>query len=195
MTVSEMRPKANDASDDGGRGARDWLNKHPGVVIGAIVGLLVLLALFWTTGGPPEPQLYYTVDDGKTFFADKRQATPFMKDGKEAVQAMVFTCGAEPPFVGYLLRWPPGAREKYEAHIKNPQAAMSMPPGGEEVKRVGEKEWVAAFDMRNMTKELVAKHGGDPRKAIAAGGRYNEIKTVKCPDGKGVATPVYPPNS
>jgi hypothetical protein len=191
MTVSEMRTKneGGNQADNGPGGARQWVNKHPIPVIVAIAALIGLIVLFMRSGGQPEPRLYFTTDDGQTHFEAKRQAAPFMKDGKEAVEVAMFTCNGGTPFVGYLRRYPPDAKAKVQAAMDNPKGTPL--PGGAEVKRPGDKEWVKEFDIRTMASE-VSQKGIDPRKAMAGAGRYNEITTVKCPDGKANATAIYP---
>lgn len=48
-------------------------------------------------------KVYYTVDDGRTWFADDSgKPLPFDHNGQMAVRCFVFKCSTSAPFVGYL---------------------------------------------------------------------------------------------
>jgi len=181
------------ADDSDAGGVRGWLNKHPGVAIGAVAALLVIILAFWLWP-EPKPQSYYTTDDGKTWFTADRVVPPFDKGGQEAVQAVMFSCDGGAPFVGYLRRYPPDAKARLEAHMSDPKNQFAMPPGGEEVKRPGDKEWVSSnsTDPGIAIREAMAK-GLDPRTALSGGDRFSKITTVVCPGTTKQAIEVLPP--
>jgi hypothetical protein len=149
-----------------------------------VVGVLVVLALvvaFWTMRprhggftGSGKPKLYYTVDDGKTWFEDDAtQLPPFQHEGKTAVRVMLYKCGDNgQPFVGYLQRLDDKARKQAEAAQAAGKSAAEVEEGyqsGLEVKKPGEARWVP---VTNRASEA--------------------IMIQKCPDGKTSPTPVVP---
>lgn len=169
---------------------RETLNKRPiltaGIVlcmVGSAVGLML-----WPESrpeAPPRPtQMYFSTDDGKTWFGDDvRKIAPFEKDGKQAVLVHLYRCGKGEPFVGYLERMTPEAkriRERREAAMASGGAGAAQGPHaktmtdglaiaqGVEVKRPGEAQWV--------------------RMLSPAG---QQIRAAKCPEG-GEPQPVLP---
>ena len=144
---------------------RQKLNQNSIVTIGG-AGLIIVLALVMVVmqfrgNHPQKPTgLYFTVDDGKNYFAESLGTVPpITKGGKEAVQAIVFKCGWGKPFVGFLQRYTPEAK----ARMEEAAAANREPPlmpAGTEAKRPGESEWVKATDER-----------------------YMAITNIRCPDG------------
>jgi hypothetical protein len=130
---------------------------------------------------PPGPtQAFFTVDDGKTWFADDvATLPPFDKDGKQAVRAYVYRCADGTQFVNYLERYTPHAKQALEnAGTPSPDhkapgnlaAIQNAYTGGREVKRPGDKKWIDAGDFR-----------------AAA-----QIMAVKCPNGSAEAAAVDP---
>lgn len=102
------------------------------------------------------PTQFYTTDDGITWFADdSKRLPPFEHEGRQAVIAHVFRCGSK-LFVAYLERFTPEA-QRIISNVE--QAARQAKPGdrpppelaqvesaqrfGREVKRPGDKKWVA----------------------------------------------------
>jgi hypothetical protein len=87
------------------QGSRKWN-------ILAIV-VLVLLVLVWSRNlrsPPADPlpaQAFFTVDGGKSWFADGfEKLPPFQRDGKQAYRCHVYTCdGGQTKFAGYLERF------------------------------------------------------------------------------------------
>jgi hypothetical protein len=93
---------------------------------------------------------FFTTDDGKTFFtADANRLAPFDHDGKQAVEARVFTTdGGKTRFVGYLLRYTDQGKQMIEAMrgaggrpMINPALLQNV-----EVKRPGEPKWIRQSD-------------------------------------------------
>lgn len=134
-------------------GIREKLSQSKVLGIGAavlMVGVAVYIGYSNTKDmRPPGPALWYSVDDGKTWFADTAARVPPFKtaEGKEAVRAHVFTCGGgKTTFVGYLERMNPASRaeiEKYRAAGAMPDTptAQRLFEGGAEVKLPGEAAW------------------------------------------------------
>jgi hypothetical protein len=135
---------------------RDTLNQKPGIVAG-VLGVLILvifLFLIFSSGSgtastpvKPKADVFYTIDDGKTTFADGLDKTPpFDKGGKQAVRAYVFSCNGKKEVV-YLERFSPEVKAKREqAYAANKPFVYDVPGGGLEVKAPGDKEWVKATD-------------------------------------------------
>jgi hypothetical protein len=140
---------------------RDTLQKYRGVVV--VVVLCLVVYAVWTSinslrsGAPAIPtQNYYSVDDGKTYFADDNELfAPFDKGGKTAVRAFVFSCSGK-KFVGYLSRYTPSAKKIMDQHMKEVRADRNKPPStlgvimgassDLEYKAPGEQEWVSKHE-------------------------------------------------
>lgn len=116
----------------------------------------------------PITELYYTTDDGKTWFADKAELQPpFDKDGKEAVRVYIFTCDErKTTFVGYMERLTPEAKKKAEALQKKAETDPSA---------------MADLDMLLQEGVEVKKPGGKWVKRNTEAG--DKIIMVTCPDG------------
>ena len=166
---------------------RETMNEKPALVGGIVAGIVALAIVLWIVlgrsggggdvGGVPE-RAFFTVDDGKTWFAaETTNIPPFDHDGKQAVKAYVYACGGK-TFVSHLERATPEGRKIMQAEVDAVRAGKpsvhKMPTGGvalNEIKRPGGAAWIAQNDK--------AKSGA--------------ILAVKCPDGStGDATPVTP---
>ena len=92
------------------------------------------------------PQLFFTTDDGETWFADRAgKLPPYPVDGKPAVRAYIYACASGKPFVAYLERYTPDAIAKLsteEARTKGLVDQELVIAEGTEVKRRGDTEWV-----------------------------------------------------
>jgi hypothetical protein len=159
-------------------------NQHFGAA--AAVGLLLtsIVILLLQLRGPRTPttptMAFFTIDDGKTWFADDAtNIPPYDKDGKIAVRAFVQRCADGTQFVNYLERFKPTAKQALESlntadpnqkKSGNLAAIQSAYAGGREVKRPGEKNWT---------------DGGNFRAAAA-------VIAVKCPNGGDQAVAVEP---
>ena len=134
---------------------RETLSNSPriGIALGAAAILLAVIFL-WPTlfAGAPHASMpsrvYFSDDDGKTFFTDdSSNIPPFDHGGKQALQAAVFECGGK-QFVGYLIRFDNGAKAALEAMPEedrkgsNPKALL-IRQTGEMVKKPGNSHWVA----------------------------------------------------
>jgi hypothetical protein len=118
--------------------------------IGAIVavclicfaGLAILLELR-PEKAPASVGVYFTVDDGKTWFADDAgNCPPFSHDGKPAVRCMIFNAGGS-DFVGFLKKYSDSVRSKMLANIPCSDDEMNR---GTLVKKPGDADWVPLSD-------------------------------------------------
>ena len=109
-------------------------------------------------------KVFYTVDDGKTFFADEGdKLAPFDNDGKEAVRAHVYSCdNGKTRFVGYLERLTPGLRQRLGAANLPEQRSRieAAEASGHEIKKPLEAGWTSMTEPKAQS-----------------------IREVKCPDG------------
>jgi hypothetical protein len=117
--------------------------------------------------GPPS-QFYFTVDDGKTWFADDAaKVPPFDKDGQQAVRAHVYRSSGGTKFVAYLERFKPDGQRAVEASANLAPSASGMPGemtglqgayvGGREVKRPGDKAWVSMTNLQAATQVMIVQ--------------------------------------
>ena len=156
-------------------GLRDQLNEHPKITATATATAVLLLISFVVvqvlasrrTYQMKMPQAYYTVDDGKTFFAlGSENVPPFDYKGKLAVHAYVFECGGK-RFVGYVERYTP---EAHKLMVEN-KATPATQIYGRELKRPGDTTWVKSGDIKGIAK----------------------LTDIKCPDGSsGPLEPIEP---
>lgn len=165
-------------------GFAEEYEKNKKLVVGVAVLVLVALVVVVMTlvGGPSRPSLpsgkakvFYTDDDGKTWFADDADQLPgFDHGGKPAYKVQVYQCGdGGKPFVGYLVRIEEGARKAAEtarAAGKTPKQVEEVWRDKIEVKKPGDAKWVVTG----------ARTPGE------------KVMAVTCPDGKSTPTIVLP---
>lgn len=103
-------------------GVREVVNKNKPVMVAVV--LIAIGAALWVsysqaTGGTRNPsEAYYTIDEGKTWFAGPlTEAPPFQKDGKEAVRVVLYECNGE-QFVGYIEKLDARSKEVLDKLIK-----------------------------------------------------------------------------
>ena len=109
-------------------GIREQINQNPKqtTAITAVIVVIAILFIFWQacgggTGlGGVSDKAFFSTDDGKTFFVDSAtNIPPYMKDGKMAVRAQVFTCDdGKTKFVGYLEMYGPQEKAMLEQMAK-----------------------------------------------------------------------------
>lgn len=90
-------------------------------------------------------KLYFTVDDGETWFVDdSSKMPPFEHDGKEAVAVFLYSWdGGRTKQVSYLLKFEQVERENASGMpTSRPAAGPPIGPPGALVKRKGDKQWV-----------------------------------------------------
>ena len=164
---------------------REFLNKHRGMSVGAIVILLmgaIALAVLRNQQdvaqfGPPQDKAFFSSDDGKTYFT-MPVTTPSPTDyqGKKAYRCFVFRCDGGKEFVGCLVRdpkpapapaapAPPKPGQPPAALRGGPMAGgyMDLKPAGS-----GDRGWVQSITNEGM-----------------------QLMQPRCPDGK-LATRVTP---
>jgi hypothetical protein len=124
-------------------GIRETINKNPALSSGAVIAIIVLAlaVIVWelspSRGPKPGDQLYFSDDDGQTFYADAMSnLPPYQHDGKDAVMACVYEAGGQ-KFIGYLKKYTP----ELIAEINDPTADADI-PSGSLVKRPGDANWV-----------------------------------------------------
>jgi hypothetical protein len=120
----------------------------------------------------PDIRVFYTIDDGKTYFADSEgKLPPFDLPNGVAVRAHVFN-GGSGPFVGYLERFSPEARTVI---TRVGEAARTAKPGdkpppelakvadaqrnGRQVKRPKDTAWVSINSAAGQTITRVTTPG------------------------------------
>ena len=149
-------------------GVRKMLNQRPAIGVVAAVGMFVIagmVLLVWaSTRGTPGRvgQVYYSDDDGKTYFADSvDRIYPFDHDGKQAYRAYVYQCGNGQPFIGYLARYNEAAVARLgELKGKESDANVAaeiaqVRATGIDVKRPGDAQWTPLFGAAG---EAIAQH-------------------------------------
>ncbi len=155
---------------------RELLARKPwigGAAAGSV--MLLALALVIPTLVPscdsvpvPGTRPYFTTDDGATrFTADATVIPPFTVDGKEAVQAVVYTCDeGKTQFIAYLVKYDVLARANIDKGaskgvLSGSQLAARLPTG-RLIKKPGDAAWLSMSD----------------------GPKYQTVATPKCPDGQ-----------
>ena len=146
---------------------RDKLNKNGklatiGATLVIVIALVVVIWLAMPRHSSQPRGVYFTVDEGKSYYTESLESVPpLTKDGKEAVQALVFKCGWGSPFVGYLQKFTPEMKKRLEEAIA---AKTDLHPAvlfaGRLVKKPGDKDWTASDNPH-----------------------YQDIAIVRCPSG------------
>ena len=131
-----------------------------GVAVAVLLTGVELLMMQWVNqfGRPAysELKVFYSVDDGKTYFPDgEGKLPPFDHPNGLAVRAHVFN-GSSGPFVGYLERFSPEARNiitRVSEAAKTAKPGDKPPPelahvvdaqrNGRQVKRPKDANWVS----------------------------------------------------
>jgi hypothetical protein len=133
-------------------GIRETLNQKPAVTTAAtaiiiVVMLGVIIYQSLDRGGVPTPatRAWYTLDDGKTWFADdSNRPTPFDYKGTPAYRVIVFTCdGGATTFAGYLVR----VTDQQGDQVQVPSSSVVeiKPP------LTGQAGWIRRDDPRSVT--------------------------------------------
>ena len=166
---------------------RDKLNQNRtlGSVIAAVLLVACVGVFLYRSGAESQsgnaPSAFFTVDDGKTWFADdSTKLAPFMKDGKPAYRVFVWTCDkGKTKFVSHLERYTDEAKSRIEqSRTQSTTARRQLDPtalrvemtSGVEVKRPNDATWIPS---------------GTPESL--------KITTPHCPSGSsGTIEPVIP---
>jgi hypothetical protein len=146
-------------------GFREQINKKPalaGGMFGAAILVLVIFMLWQLSGdrstATVKVKMYYSSDDGHTWFADDGdKIPPFDHGGAPAVRCYVFQCGASQPFAGYLEKYTPEMHDQLAglARSKGPM----IPESGALVKKPGGKDWV--LELGPLGRKIVDVHCPD----------------------------------
>ena len=127
-------------------GLRQWFNQSPyrtGAFLVVLIGTSIGFAMYVSRSDvvTPPDKLFFTTDDGKTFFGDDaRKLAPFDINGKRAVQANVYTVDHSSPFVAYMIKYSPEyQRVKSKLGVNPPPELVRK---GTFVKRPGDSEWL-----------------------------------------------------
>jgi hypothetical protein len=159
-----------------------YLQEHRGATAGVVFAvLLVASVLVWRSttspAGAPSSgrRAFFSDDDGAGYFIDSAdKLSPFERNGKLAYRAAVFTCDAgKTMFVGYLERYPEGARKQLQA------ARDAAASGGKDPPRP---------NMAMVSIEV--KKPGPGRQWVSQNSRAGaEAVQVMCPPGAGGGAP------
>jgi hypothetical protein len=130
---------------------RESLNSHQGVW--AAVAAVAVLGCGWMIfhqmhppGDPPPITVFYTDDDGATWFADSpSNVPPYDHNGKQAVRCSVYEGGGK-TFVGYMKEFSPPVAHKMKANLGTTDTDLAT---GTLVKRPGDKNWIPMNDLRS----------------------------------------------
>ncbi len=126
---------------------RETINRNPIIFIAAVIAAAVIAIAVSISQLRSHRQLgpasvFFTVDDGKTWFADNSKlVAPVDHNGKEAVQCYVFSCGKK-EFAGYLLKYSPKGKDELERMHAAGITAMGLSPSEVLIKKPGDKDWV-----------------------------------------------------
>src|SRR6478609_8126910 len=117
---------------------RPTFTEKPARALAAAGGLLligIVAILFHMRGGggaggasAARGRQFFTVDDGKTWFADDAtKLPPFDKDGKQAVRAYVYRTAKGKEFVNHLERFTANAKQAIEQAGKSGGSTRGPP--------------------------------------------------------------------
>jgi hypothetical protein len=134
-------------------GLRDQINRKPVIAVGAagavILVLICALVVSLKKGAPSAVSgalMYYTTDDGKTWFADAwEKVPPFDHDGQQAVRCYVYKTPSSGAFAGYLETYTPAAHDYLSGSLNSPVPVDTTK--GTLVKRPGDKDWVSTASL------------------------------------------------
>jgi hypothetical protein len=147
-------------------GLREAIKSNQAIVVALALVMIVgsAVAIFFQArddGSADSGRVYFSNDDGKSFFDDKSTKLPgFLRDGKPAYRAHVFVCGGK-RVTGYLSRFTPEALKALEE--ANAYRGTGKPPPnvrqlatigttGTEVKRPGDAKWISQADAAAATR-------------------------------------------
>jgi hypothetical protein len=144
-------------------GLREIINRSPKAGMAAtalIVAGAIAVAVLSSGGRGPRPvgqgRAYFTIDDGKTWFADSASnPSPFTKDGKPAYRVFIWRCGTSAPFASHLYRSgggpSAGGAAKPAPAFAAGRTPQPMSGSATEVKRPGAASWVTANTVEGET--------------------------------------------
>jgi hypothetical protein len=153
---------------------------YRGLTVGAVIVLVGIAVIVYQmpsrSAAASSSRRFFTVDDGKTWFADDaNKLPPFDKDGRQAVLAHVYRSADGTEFVNYLERLKPEAKRVMEdantsaANRKGPPnlaAIRSAYADGREVKRPGDAKWISTADSRETARVMAIKSPNGSAQAV-----------------------------
>jgi hypothetical protein len=155
-------------------GIRETLNKNQKVALPILIGVVAIAGFLAIKGikeylWPPKPEFkppkgWYTTDEGATWFeGDYYGIAPIEHQGKQAVRVYLFKCGQDgQKFAGYLERFSKKGKEEIEKRDPKQRGGMM-------------EEWES--------EKFVKKPGAGERWYKFGDSQYEQIMTIKCPDG------------
>jgi hypothetical protein len=168
-------------------GIRENIDKNRGLTT-IITTVVILLAVgvsvysLWPSGPEQQSRTYFTIDEGKTWFADSIiKAPPFEYQGKTAYRLRLYTCDeGKTKFPGYVMRYTPEGKKKLAAAVEAAQKAGTP--------LVGALGALTGSDI-----EIRALGGeSNPWYPIGDFGKTGSIRNIKCPGGQGTLDTVEP---
>jgi hypothetical protein len=151
-------------------------------VVGAGIGVfcillagLIIAKQFWPEKKANLSQVFYSDDDGRTWFRDSVYlAPPFDHNGKEAVIAEIYSYDdGSKEFCGYLAKYTPAAKARLEHALADAQKA-GQPLGSVALYR--DPSFVGSGT-------LVKKPGSGNSWVTFSDPRSIDVRTVRAPDG------------
>lgn len=128
--------------------------KVPTRVVAVAASVIVITGLIWWSwrsapvAGSIEGKAWFTIDDGKTWFAeDARKIPPFDHQGKPAVLCFVYKSKTQQPWASHLLRYTPQGKKSIEERRAKGIRGFAMPGAAiSEVKKPGAGAWISSND-------------------------------------------------
>lgn len=170
-------------------GVREIINRRKPLFTGLLAGVIIITlsySLYYAISGGAAPEgslkrAWYTVDDGKTWFADSAdKLPPFEHEGKTAYRCYVFTCdGGATKFVGFMERYTPEGKKKREEMLERARTDPRFDINSESV-----------------AMEIKAPLTGDKGWVSDRSGAAAKVVSFSCPGGgdRRSLTPVRPPD-
>lgn len=121
-------------------------------ILAILAGVLGYRSFADAGGDRAVGKAFYSVDDGRSYFVDDAdKIIGFDHGGEPAYRAYVFRAEGGAPFVGYLERFTPEARERITQRAtsdRRPDAAAmcSVPTSDRQIKKPGGSRWYSRRD-------------------------------------------------
>lgn len=148
-----------------------------GIAAGAMLIALAAVVIIVTNRPPQQADLqkaFFTHDDGKTWFAASAYSVaPFEHDGKEAVQAMVFSYAkGSKQFCAYLTKFTPEGKKRIEEEYAKAKAAGKPP---ESVALLRDRKFIQSVTLVKAPGAKEWMPMNDPK--------VETVLTIRSPDG------------
>ena len=150
---------------------RRVLNENPVIAVAAIVviaALAVWMSIRTISPAGPGTKAFYTDDDGKTWFADEaNKVTPYTRDGKEVVSAVVYESQGKQSVL-FMVRL-----DAASLKLVQQNGGKLPPPASEisrnlhrEVKMPGEATWHGEGNMAELRKLATLNRPGSEGRLV-----------------------------